>query len=88
MVTVIKRDKTTEEFHPEKIIKVLIAAGLEENSALLIAQNLNDWAEKQEASTVTSLQIRDEVLSQLKQIDPYVAGLFQWYQNTKSQAAN
>ena len=85
-IQVQKRDGSLEEFIPEKIIRVLLAAGLEEDSALIVASNVADWATSQPSPTLTSLQIRDQVLIELDKVDPYIAGLFRWYQKSKDQS--
>ena len=80
---VIKRDGSTESFSPEKIVRVLLAAGLEEDKAKALAAHVAAWAASLDKPQITSLQIRDQVQTELDQINPYIAGLFRWYQKTK-----
>ena len=82
-ISVLKRDGSTESFLPEKIVRVLLAAGLEEDLALTVSSNIVEWATSLKSRKVTSLQIRDQVQTELDQIDPYIAGLFRWYQKSK-----
>jgi transcriptional regulator NrdR family protein len=85
-ITVIKRDGSKQEYHPDKIIQVLEAAGLEVAQSIQVAQGVTDWIEKQNKSEVTSLEIRDKVIDQLQIVNPQVAGLFRWYQKTKGKS--
>jgi len=80
---VLKRDGSIEEFQPEKIARVVKAAGLSEEQAKTLAQNVTDWANSQEQEKITILQIRDRVLEELKKVNAYAAGLFKWYEKTK-----
>ncbi len=84
-MTVKKRDGSVEDFIPEKIAQVLIAAGLEEDKSLTITTAISDWASSQE-SPIPSTAIRDEVLKLLDEIDPYIAGLYRWYQKSKDRS--
>lgn len=78
-----KRDGTTEVFHPEKIIRVLLAAGLSESDALQTAQTISQYLHSLHKKTVASLLIRDRVQLELDARFPYTAGLYRWYQKTK-----
>lgn len=82
---IIKRDGSKEDFLPEKIIRVLLAAGLEEDSALVVSTNVTKWVKEQKHHELTSIQIRDRVISELGKVDPYIAGLFTWYQQSKDK---
>ncbi len=82
-ILVSKRDGTVEPFAPEKIKKVVRAAGLDENQANTLVANVLRWAQTHDDQTITSLVIRDRVLHELKIIDEYAANMFAWYQKTK-----
>ena len=83
MITVLKHDGTTEEFLLEKIIRVVMAAGLEEAQALSLASDISEWAKSLNISQITTAQIRDQVIARMQKINPYSAGLYKWYENTK-----
>lgn len=84
-VEVIKRDGTIEGYDEAKIVKVVIATGLEPEQARTLAVNVTKWIRDNSLSKVTSLQIRDKVVEGLKQVDKYSANLFAWYEETKDQ---
>lgn len=80
---VIKRDGSREDFLPEKIARVVKAAGLEPKKTAALVNTVNDWAMAQPKAEISSLEIRDKVLAELKKTDTSVANLFAWYQKTK-----
>ena len=80
---VIKRDGSREPFDPNKIIKVLKAAGMNEADATKLAQSVTTWLENQDGAELTSLAIRDQVAVQLRSADPDIANLYTWYEKTK-----
>lgn len=82
MLTVIKRDGTKDNYNPEKIKSVLTAAGLETDDIKKLISNIDNWITNQNKE-MTTLEIRDQVITQLETLNPYVAGLFKWYQKTK-----
>jgi transcriptional regulator NrdR family protein len=83
---VIKRDGSIEDFLPEKIARVVKAAGLEPKKARALVNTLNDWAVASPKEEISSLEIRDKVLTELKKTDTSVANLFAWYQKTKDKS--
>ncbi len=82
---VIKRDNSLEDFNPEKIKKVAVAAGLEKDKAEKVVERVNSWIQSTGESEVSSLMIRDKVLELLKTEDEYAAGLYEWYEKTKDR---
>lgn len=88
MKKVIKRDGQIEEFQKEKIKKVVQAAGLNEKEAKKLAEKISTWIEKHEKDSLSSLEIRDKVLEDLRKRDKYAAGLFEWYQKVKTKNHN
>lgn len=82
---VIKRDGSTEDFSTDKIRKVVIAAGLTPHQADVLIANLGKWAKMSQKVSVTSLEVRDQVLLQLEKIDAYAANMYRWYQKTKEK---
>lgn len=65
-IQVIKRDKTVEEYQENKIEKVVLAAGLNLKQAKLLTANINGWIKKNSFLKVSSLEIRDKVIEELK----------------------
>lgn len=82
---VIKRDGSEEDFSTEKLHRVVTAAGLTEAKAQIVIEKLKDWASKVTTTSVTSLEIRDQVLKELTEVDNYAANMFSWYQKTKEK---
>lgn len=85
-IQVIKRDGSKEDFNSDKISKVCIAAGLEEDQAKILSESVSDWAISTGSEEITSKQIRDQVVSRLAKLDQYAHGLYVWYESTKDQA--
>lgn len=83
--TVIKRDGSEQAFEKDKIARVVQAAGLRADQAKDLAEKVDDWMQKQSEEKINSIQIRDEVLNQLRQMDEYAANMFEWYQKTKEK---
>ena len=79
---VIKQNRIVEDFIPDKIARVVRAAGVTDTQAKKIASVVSEWITHQTQPTPTTF-IRNEVISALQNIDPYVAGLFQWYEKSK-----
>jgi len=82
-ILVVKRDGSKQHYDPDKIAQVAIAAGLETSKTAKLTQAVNDWIESLNRLEVTSLEIRDKVLSVLVKLNPQVADLYRWYQKTK-----
>lgn len=82
---VIKRDGTEEAFEKNKIERVIKAAGLAPDKALVVANNVEKWTQENNLPKFTSLELRDEIYTQLQQIDENIANLYQWYEGTKDQ---
>lgn len=84
-VTIIKRNGAKELFDPEKITRVVQAAGLRPVDAAELTDKVVAWIEKQSKRQFTSIEIRDKVFKEIEKIDKYASGLFAWYQNLKDQ---
>jgi transcriptional regulator NrdR family protein len=84
-IQVKKRDGTLENFDETKIARVAHAAGLTQDEAAVVARHISAWASSRHKQALTSLQIRDKVLEELKGVDMYAANLFEWYQQTKEK---
>ena len=84
-IKVLKRDKTLEEFNPKKIARVVHAAGLTEQQATKLAQTVANWVSNLGDEQISTLQIRDKVVRELKNVNKYAANLFEWYEKTKER---
>jgi len=84
-IKVLKRDGSTEEFDPQKIARVVQAAGLEAKQAKDLADRVADWLKNSKQKSISSLKIRYRVLKELKRVNKYAAGLFEWYEKSKTR---
>ena len=84
-IQIEKRDKVKEDYDPEKIVKVGIAAGLSKDQARQLADKVDQWIEKSGKELFTSLQIRDRVLVEIQKIDEFAAKKFIWYEKYKDK---
>lgn len=80
---VIKRDGTFEEYDEAKVMKVAVACGLEAEQAKTMSQDITKWMKSHSVPTVTSLQIRDAFLENLKKVNKSAADLYVWYESSK-----
>ena len=81
---VIKRDGSLESFQQEKIARVAAAAGVEKTDAQALASRVSAWVYRAaQDGKIASSELRDKVLEEMEEINPYAAGLFRWYQKTK-----
>jgi len=84
-IKVLKRDGSLEDFDPEKIYRVTKSAGLTEEQARSLTDKLNAWVASAGKSTISSLDIRLQVVTLLKGISEYSAGLYEWYEKGKER---
>lgn len=80
---VVKRDLSIEDYNQNKIAKVGVAAGLNESQAQALAVSISKWLNERNVNKITSLDIRDQVVNELKKLNTYAANLFMWYEKTK-----
>ncbi|OGK09297.1 hypothetical protein A2767_03615 [Candidatus Roizmanbacteria bacterium RIFCSPHIGHO2_01_FULL_35_10] len=80
---VIKRDGSIEEYSEFKIIRVMIAAGLKPDKAQSLTHLITKLLKSNSPLRVSSLEIRDKVIQELKKIDKDVVNLYSWYEKTK-----
>ena len=78
-----KRDGSTEPYEEEKIIRVVISAGLSSDAAHALSEKVTVWINSVPDQHVSSLQIRDKVLELLTVTNEDVADFYRWYQKTK-----
>lgn len=84
-VKVIKRDKSQEEFDPEKIVRVVKVCGLDQAGAEKLVKSVGDWLKTSNISEITSLQLRDRVLVEIQKADAAAAKKFIWYEKYKDK---
>lgn len=84
-ILITKRDGRTEKFDPDKIKRVVMAAGLNEADAASLSQDVATWLKQNTDGMISTLRIRDQVLSRLRGLDSYAAGLYEWYEKTKDK---
>lgn len=87
-IQVIKKDGTLEDFEKDKIERVTTAAGLSENQARKLADKISGWIKSGGKKQITTLQIRNQVVSQLQKINQFAANAFLWYEKTKDRGLN
>ena len=85
---VIKKDGTLEDFEKGKIERVITAAGLSQEQAEKLADDIEKWAETSGKNQITTLQIRNQVLLELKGLNEFAANAFVWYEKTKDRGLN
>lgn len=78
-----KRNGIFEEFNPEKIRRVVQAAGLSSEQARVLLERIQQIVGNHQDSHITSLALRDMVHKELQKLYQPAANLFAWYQKTK-----
>jgi transcriptional regulator NrdR family protein len=63
---IVKRDKELEDFNEAKIVNVLEASGLNHEEAQNICKIVFQWAEDTKKPLITTLQIRDRIITELQ----------------------
>lgn len=82
---VIKRDGTIENFDSEKVTRVLIAAGLSNSEATSVSTHISTWIANLSSAPKTT-EIKDKIIELVTPVNPYVAGLYRWYEKTKDSS--
>lgn len=78
-----KRNGELEPFDQQKIARVVAAAGLTPDESRQLAASIASWVKASGKNPISSLAIRDKVIEEMKKINNYAAGLYQWYEKTK-----
>ena len=81
----ISNDNVIEKYDPEKIKSVVVAAGLSEKKADLLCDKVNEWAVGLKRKVVTSIEIKDKVVEEIKKLDDYAAKKYIWYEKYKDK---
>lgn len=82
-VKVLKRSGSFEKFDPQKIARIAQATGLSYNEAVSLSNKVKKWAHNSKQKSIPSSWIRDKVLEELRKVNPYAAGLYEWYEKLK-----
>lgn len=86
MKTIVsKKDGSKESYSQDKIARVAIAAGLLPSQAQRLTVRITEWIKETHSSTITTLQIRNKLVEELKRVDKSAADLFLWYEKTKEK---
>jgi transcriptional regulator NrdR family protein len=80
---IVKRNNSLELYNPQKIKRVVMAAGLSEEMATSLVSTIEKWLRSLKTEQLSSITLRDEVLNELKKVSTTAANLFAWYQKTK-----
>ena len=84
-IQVFKKNGGKENFDPQKIKRVVVAAGLTENEAEKLSIDVSKWMFEQRKKEFTSIEIRDRILTELMKVNKNIADFYRWYQKTRSQ---
>ena len=84
-IKVSKRDKSTDDYNPEKIMRVVKAAGLTQKETVKLTSSITKWLKTQPRPEVTSLQIRDRVIIEIQKRNVDAAKKFIWYEKYKDK---
>ncbi len=82
---VVKRDGSLQEYNPEKIARVVEAAGLSPDQAKTLADTVTRWVNQSGNPQIPTREIRDKVVEQLQNVNSNAANLFAWYESTKDR---
>ena len=84
-IKVQKRDGKLEDYDPEKIKKVVKAAGLDEVKTEKLVKDINKWVSTLKKEKITSLQIRDRILVVIQKLDDYASKKYIWWERYKDR---
>lgn len=82
---VIKRDQTSENFDPNKLVRVANAAGLTIDEAKNVAEEVENLLQGQKVNQIPSATIRDLMYKELLKVNKYAANLYKWYEKVKNE---
>ena len=78
-VNVIKRDKSTEAFQPQKIVNSCVNAGLRPELALKVAEDISSKV----YANIPTHEIKKLVLKEMEKHEPEAAKKYKAYEKTK-----
>lgn len=82
-IVVTKRNGSKEPFDLKKIARVMGAAGLTSEQTDDIVNQITHWITVSNKTEITSVEIRDQLLSLLPRVNKSSADMFAWYEKTK-----
>jgi transcriptional regulator NrdR family protein len=82
---VVKRDKQLEDFNEAKIVNVLEASGLSQEEAQHMCIVISKWIEDTKKPLVTTLQIRDRIITELQKTNRDAANHYIEYEKTRDK---
>ncbi len=80
-----KRNGSIEDYDSNKILRVVIAAGLTQNEAEKLVKLVNDWLKGKSEPQITSVQIRDRIIVEIQKINKNAANKFIWYEKSRDK---
>jgi transcriptional regulator NrdR family protein len=78
-VNVVKRDKSTEAFQPQKIVNTCVKAGLSPDIALKVAEEISSKVHP----NIPTHEIKKMVIKELERHEPGAAKQYKAYEKTK-----
>jgi len=84
-IKVTKRNNTTIDYSPEKITKVVEAAGLSKEEAIDLTEAINKWLNERNDEKVASIQIRDRVIVEIQKRNESAAKKYIWFEKYKDK---
>lgn len=82
---VVKRDKEIEDFNEAKIVRVLEAVGLSSEDAQRVCVTVVKWIEDTKKPLVTTLQIRDRIITELQKLNRDASNHFVEYEKNRDK---
>jgi transcriptional regulator NrdR family protein len=82
---VVKRDKQLEDFNEAKIVNVLEASGLTREAAQHMCIVVSKWIEDTKKPLITTLQIRDRIITELQKTNKEAAKHFVEYEQNRDK---
>lgn len=79
---ITKRQGGVDHWSDDKIITSIMRAGASSEESRQVTQSVKDWAEKNaDDGKINSTQLRDQVIKQLKLVNPLAANTYQLYKD-------
>ena len=83
---IVKRDKSIEDFNAAKLLLVTTSSGLSEEEAKKLCVTIQKWAEGTKKPLITTLQIRDRIITELQKTNHDAADHFIEYEKTRDKS--
>lgn len=79
MISVRKKDGGMEEWSNDKLVTSIGKSGVDIKTAEEIANRVASWSNKSSQDTISSTEIRDKVISELKTVDEVASEAYRLY---------